>query len=166
MWQVTLNVLSCSHSSAKGCFTSQKSLFFSLSPSSYLYSSHSLSASRSLLHPPSLLRRRRCVLFFSLLLLLVIFVSPFTSLPHMKRLWRSQEAALAHALLPFHRWTHALMHVPPHKHRRSGCGIKPLLLRSCIFNKTNPDKTGGTTPPEDGKHRRPIYGPDISIIIK
>lgn len=65
MWQVTLNVLSCSHSSAKGCFTSQKSLFFSLSPSSYLYSSHTLSASRSLLHPPSLLRRRRrCVLFF------------------------------------------------------------------------------------------------------
>lgn len=104
--------------------------------------------------------------FFFLLLLLVIFVSPFTSLPHMKRLWRSQEAALAHALLPFHRWTHALMHVPPHKHRRSGCGIKPLLLRSCIFNKTNPDKTGGTTPPEDGKHRRPIYWPDISIIIK
>lgn len=65
MWQVTLNVLSCSHSSAKGCFTSQKSLFFSLSPSSYLYSSHSLCLSLSPPSPISPSSSSLCFVFFS-----------------------------------------------------------------------------------------------------
>lgn len=41
-----------------------KSLCFFPSLPRPIFTPHTLSASRSLLHPPSLLRRRRCVLFF------------------------------------------------------------------------------------------------------